>query len=153
MENVSGYLWNAFFISRGILDLFSLFLIFLAYNWSGLGTKFISLSVHRAIRRNSENITHKILMMEYCSKDKVYGQQRMEICLIFQKAYIQIYYPQLLSSNPRMLHDPLDVQVLVLISCGRYICMKKKNHHHHLLCKVRLWTLISHEIYRPVKIF
>ena len=77
-------------------------------------------------------------MMEYCSKDKVYGQQRMEICLICQKAYIQIYYTQLLSSNPRMLHDPLDVQVLVLISCGRYICMKKKNHHHHLLCKVRL---------------
>ena len=36
-------------------------------------------------------------------------------------------------SNPGMLHVSLDIQVLVLIASGRYICMKKKTHHHHLL--------------------
>ena len=46
-----------------------------------------------------------------------------------------MYYPKLLCPNTRILHVALDVQVLVLIAWGRYICMKKKTHHHHLLCK------------------
>ena len=42
------------------------------------------------------------------------------------KTYLQLYYPLLLCPNPGMLHIPLDVQVLVLIAWGRYICLKKK---------------------------
>ena len=44
-------------------------------------------------------------------------------------------YPQLLCLNPRMLHVPLDVLVLVLMACGGYICMKKKTDYNHLLSK------------------
>ena len=54
------------------------------------------------------------------------------------KKYIQICYFQLLCPNPKMLHVPLDVQVLVLIAWGRYICVKMKTHHHHLFCKCYL---------------
>ena len=74
-------------------------------------------------------------MMKYCSTDKAYVQYTKETCLFCQKAYVQIYYPHLFCSNPGMLHVPLDVQVLVLIAWGRYICMKKKTQHHRLLCK------------------
>ena len=36
-----------------------------------------------------------------------------------------------------MLHIPLDVKVLVLITWNRYICVKKKSHHHHPLGESR----------------
>ena len=62
------------------------------------------------------------------------------MCSFFQKAYIQIYYPELVFQSPRMLHVPLDVQVLFLIAWGSYICLKKKTHHHHLLYKIPLQT-------------
>ena len=38
-----------------------------------------------------------LLMMEYYSKYKTCVQQKKETCPFLQKAYIQIYYPQLLS--------------------------------------------------------
>ena len=55
--------------------------------------------------------------MDYFWTDKVWVQQREENCLFCQKAYRQIYYPQL-CPNPRMFHVPLDLdgQVLVLIA-------------------------------------
>ena len=75
-------------------------------------------------------------MMEYCSTDKAYIKKgNLSQC---QKAYMQIYYPQFSCQNPRMLHVPLDVQLLVLIVWGRFISMKNKTHHHRLLCKSRL---------------
>ena len=75
-------------------------------------------------------------MMEYFSTDKAYVQQRKEICSFCGKAHIQIYYPQLLCPYARMLHIPLDVQVLVqLLGVDRYTCMEKEIHHHHILCK------------------
>ena len=32
-----------------------------------------------------------------------------------------------------MWHVPLNVQVLILIAWGRYICLKKKTHCHHFV--------------------
>ena len=71
-------------------------------------------------------------MMQYYSTDQAYIQLRKKTCPFCQKAFIQIYYPQLLCPNPIMLHVPLDVQTLVLIAWVGYICMKKKTDHHHL---------------------
>ena len=64
--------------------------------------------------------------------------KKKEACPLCQKAYIQMFYSQLLCPNARILHVALDIQFLVLIAWGRYICMKKKTHCHHLLCKGRL---------------
>ena len=52
------YFWNAFFLSEvEYLPYFRLVLsIILVYNWDDLGTKSVTLSVHQAIRRNSENL-------------------------------------------------------------------------------------------------
>ena len=55
LENVSGYLWNVFFVCDvGYLVLRSVTI--LGYNWDALDTKSASISVHRAIGRNSKNI-------------------------------------------------------------------------------------------------
>ena len=72
-------------------------------------------------------LNHRILTMNYFSTDKAYIQERKEICLFCQKDYLQIYYPQLLCPI-QLLHVSLDVQVLVLIAWGSYICMRKKTH-------------------------
>ena len=72
--------------------------------------------------------------MEYFSTDKAYVQYRKDTYPLFLKAYKQVHYPQL-RPNSSMLHVLLDIQVLVLITWGKYICMKKKNQHHNLLCK------------------
>ena len=47
----------------------------------------------------------------------------------------------MLCPNPKMMHVPLNVQVLVLIAWGRYICMKKKTHHHYCAMMKSLWKL------------
>ena len=39
---------------------------------------------------------------------------------------MQIHYPQLLCPNPRMMHVPLDVQVLVLIVRVDILVRKRK---------------------------
>ena len=41
-------------------------------------------------------------MMEYFSADNAYVQQKKETCSFFQEAYIEIYYPEFLCSNPRL---------------------------------------------------
>lgn len=43
-----------------------------------------------------------------------------------KKPDIKTYYPQLLCPNTKMLHIPIDDQILVLIAFSRYICLKKK---------------------------
>ena len=58
-------------------------------------------------------LNHEILMIDCCSIDKARVQQRKENCLFCHIAYNQIYYSQLLFPDPRMLHVPLGVQVLV----------------------------------------
>ena len=126
MENVSRYLWNVFFIWHRILPLFPSCVIILVYNWDGLGAKFVSLSVHRAICWNSEKIEPQNIDDRYCWTNKAYVQYRKKTCPFCQKAYMQRHCPKLLCQNPRKLHVFLHVQVLVLIAWGRYICMKKK---------------------------
>ena len=124
----------------------------LLYNWDALGTESVSLVHTELFTGTLKVLNHRIWMKDYCSTDKAYVQWKKEACPYWQKTYMQIYYPQLLCLNPRMLHVPLGVQVLVLTACGRYICTKKKTNHHYWLGKSRLWTLIFHGTYSHVEI-
>ena len=77
-------------------------------------------------------------MMDIAGQIRQMHNKERKLVPFVKKTYMQRYCHQLLCQNPRMLHVFLDVQVLVLIAWGFYICMKRKTHHHHLLCKGRL---------------
>ena len=112
---------ECFFLSDvEILALLSPCGTILLYNWDALGTKSVSLVHIELFTGTLKILNHRILMKDYCSTDKVYVKWRKETCPFCQKTYMQIYYPQLLCLNPRMLHVPLGVQVLVLTACGRW---------------------------------
>ena len=134
--------YNTWKMFQGIFEMLFLsaflYVTILVYNWDDLGTKFVNLSVLRAIRRKSENIDVEILL----HRQAIYTTKKEKLSLLIKSLSANIFSSNVLFPNPRILHPPLDVQVLVLIVSGRYIYMKKKTHHHHLLCKFRLWTLM-----------
>ena len=63
-----------FFIWHTILPLFPPCVTILVYNLDALGSKFVNLSVHRAIRRKSENIEPLNIDDGYCWTNKANAQ-------------------------------------------------------------------------------
>lgn len=116
----------------------SLCVTILLYNWDVLDKKAMSFSIIELFVESLKILSHRILMMEYCLTEKAYIQEKKECFPFCQKAHTQICYPELFYPNLRILNVPLDVQVLVLIFCCRYICTKKKAHHHYLRSPVSL---------------
>ena len=86
----------------------------------------MSFSIIELFVESLKILSHRILMMEYCLTEKAYIQEKKECFPFCQKAHTQICYSKLLCPNLRMLRVPLDVQCLILIAWGRYLCMKKK---------------------------
>ena len=146
------YLWNAFFIWRRILALSPPCVTILGYNWDVLGTKFVGLSIHWDICRNSKSIEPQdiddgILRHMYNKGIRhTYNKERNLVPLA--KKLLSSF----VMSKPKNVSCSPYIQVLVLIAWGRYICMKKNIYHHHLMLKARLWILMPHKTYRHVEI-
>ena len=96
LENVSGYLWNAFFIWCRILALFPNFVTTLVCNSDGLGTKSVDLNVHRELWKywNIEywwsNIARQI--RHTCNKEKKLASfvKKLIYKYIILNCYVQI---------------------------------------------------------------
>ena len=121
---------------------------FTDFSWDVLETN--SVSAYWAIRRNSENIEQQNVDIAWQMRHT--QNKERKLVPFFQKPYVQMYYSQLLYSNLKILHVPLDIQVIVLIAWSRYVCMKNGTLLYYLLYKGCPWTLMFHGTYSDVNI-
>ena len=121
---------------------------FTDFNWDVLGAN--SVSLYWAIRRTSKNIEQQNVDIAWQMRHT--QNKERKLVPFFQKPYVQMYYSQLLYSNIKILHVPLDIQVLVLIAWSRYVCMKNGTRLHYLLYKDCFWALMFHGTYSHVNI-